>query len=156
MYIDTITLFNRKKGRHGDTWHPTVLHGVNINLDKGAIIKTYGPESDDQVILNIRYSGDHIITSNNPMNDYEPLFYTWLPPKEWQKLDDMSGSVTFASGTAFDFFWIGEWEGGSVIYDDNYGDMSFYDYMLQNYDFVFAITSVGYYSIIPHFEIAGR
>ena len=68
----------------------------------------------------------------------------------------MSGSVTFASGTAFDFFWIGEWEGGSVIYDDNYGDMSFYDYMLQNYDFVFAITSVGYYSIIPHFEIAGR
>ena len=38
MYQDTVTLFNRQESREGDTWHPTILYGVNLTVDKSALI----------------------------------------------------------------------------------------------------------------------
>lgn len=148
MYQDTVTLFNRKKVVDGDSWYPTVLHNVNLNMDKGMINKTYGEQSMDNAVLNVRYAmTDGEITVSDDI--------IWKPPKEWQRLADRTNMITFTSGKGFDFFWAGEWEGG-IEYDATYGDMSFYDYMLANYDYVFAVTGVGQFSVIPHFEITGR
>ena len=58
MYNDTITLFNRKESRSGDTWYPTVIHGVHLNMDKSAILAKYGAEAQDSASLHIRYIQD--------------------------------------------------------------------------------------------------
>lgn len=148
MYSDTITLFNRYESRLGDMWYPTVIKGVNLNIDKAAIIAKYGAESKDNAVLNIRYKvadGKVVIADK-----------VYLPPKEWdrQTNDKLAESLTFTSGKDFDFFMLGEYESTEPIADDDYID-GFYNYMNDNYDYVFAITSVAQYSVIPHFEIMG-
>ena len=77
MYRDTVTIFNRKKGRGGDTWYPTVLTGVNLNKDKGEIYARYGAESSDNAVLNVRYDsdGENIVINGR----------TWMQPKQWRK-----------------------------------------------------------------------
>lgn len=146
MYQDKITLFNRKPGGRGegDTWYPTVIDGVNLNIDRAAILAKYGTESQDNAMLSIRYQkdGDEIIVAGKP----------WMPPKEWDGTED---SLTFSSGNSFDFFWQGEWDGG-IVSDSDYGDEGFYSYMNRTHDYVFAISSVALYSVIPHFEIMGK
>ena len=145
LYNDTITLFNRYSNREGDTWYPTVIRGVNVNVDRAAIIAKYGAQSADSVVLNIRYSFDG---ENKTIAGK-----AWKPPKEWgeQTNDELANALTFASGTAFDFFYIGEWSDSSPVTDDD-----FYNYMNDKYDDVYAITSVGLYTVIPHFEILGK
>ena len=146
LYNKTITLFNRKKGERGqgDTWFPTVIKGVNLNIDRAAILAKYGAESQDNAALHIRYKkvGDEILIADKP----------WMPPMEWDGTED---SLTFASGTNFDFFWQGEWDGG-IVTDAEYLDEGFYGYMNRTHDFVFAVSSVAMYSVIPHFEIMGK
>ena len=146
MYNDTVTLFNRQKTANGDVWYPTVLEGVNLNMDRGAIVRQYGEQAQDNAVLNVRYK------ENNSAKIISPSII-WQAPKEWQRLIYKSGYITFAPG---DFFWAGEWPGTTPLSDDGYGDLSFYEYMTQNYDFVFNITSVGYFTVIPHFEVLGR
>lgn len=141
MYRDTVTLFNCKRGSDGDTWYPTVLTGVNLNKDKGAVIKQYGAESADNSILFVKYQNDGQIKVGNNV---------WLPPKEWQALADPTGYITFDPDG--DFFCDGIWTGTA----SDHGDQSFYEWMLSHYDFVYAITSVNYLSVIPHFEVTGR
>ena len=145
MYHDTITIFNRKKGREGDTWYPTVLTDVNLNKDKGEVIARYGPNSSDNAILNVRYEndGEDIIIGDKQ----------WIQPKQWQRSETPGAYLTFAAG---DFFWNGSWDGTTALYDGNYGDQTFYDYMLANYDDVFMVTSVGHFSVIPHLEVTGK
>lgn len=149
MYSGTVTLFNRYKSRLGDMWYPTVIHGVNIQIDKAAIIAKYGAESKDNAILNVRY---HIVDSNVMVGN-KPYF----PPKEWERQtnDKLSESITFTSGIDFDFFVLEEYPTKDPIADDDYID-GFYNYVNDEYDFVFAITSVAQYSAIPHFEIMGK
>lgn len=146
MHQDTITLFNRKKGERGqgDTWYPTVIKGVNLNIDRAAILAKYGAESQDNAALHIRYkkAGNEILVAEKP----------WMSPKEWDGTED---SLTFASGTNFDFFWMGEW-GGGIVTDADYLDEGFYGYMNRTKDYVFAVSSVAMYSVIPHFEIMGK
>lgn len=187
MYRDVVTVFNHQKTRNGDIWYPRILSGVNLNMDRGAIVAKYGEQSQDNAILNVRYKPDRAIPDVVPIEipidggTFEPwstgdvvdggsLDETisdvldggtfsgentamWVSPKAWAKLEDKSGYITFAAG---DFFWSGKWEGGTPLYDENYGDLSFFEYMAQNYDFVYRITNVSYFSVIPHFEIAGR
>ena len=148
MYCGTITLFNHYKSRLGDMWYPTVIHGVNIQIDKAAIIAKYGSESKDNAILNIHYN----TVSGQTTIDGKPYF----PPKEWERQtnDKLSETITFTSGVDFDFFMLGEYPTTNPIADDDYTD-GFYNYVNDEYDFVFAITSVAQYSAIPHFEIMG-
>lgn len=144
MYKDTITLFNRKSGgTKGDTWYPTVIKNVNLNIDRASILAKYGAESQDNAVLHIKYQrdGENILVAGKP----------WMPPKEWDKTED---SLTFTSGNQFDFFWQGEW-GGGIVSDADY-DEGFYEHMNRTHDYVFAITSAAKYSVIPHFEIMGR
>lgn len=151
MYQDTITLFNRKPGERGqsDTWYPTVIKGVNLLVDRAAIMAKYGPESKDSASLHIRYqakNGEIAIVCDS--ETVKP----WMPPKEWDRTED---SLTFSGGTKFDFFWKGEWNEG-IVTDEEYLDEGFYGYMNRTKDNVFAISSVARYTVIPHFEIMGK
>ena len=151
MYNDTVTLFNRCKSSEGDTWYPAILTGVNLNMDKAAIVAKYGAESQNKAVLNIRYQ---IVDGNKMVGDKK-----WLPPKEWsrQVSESLADLITFADGQLFDFFYVGDWGNEELIADDAYGVDGFYNYMNKQYDYVFAITSVGGpYSAIPHFEILGK
>lgn len=150
MYRDTVTLFCQYKDQQKNiTWYPSVLHNVNLNIDKAAIIAKYGAESKDNAVLNVRYkkNGTDIYVGNK----------IWLPPKEWdsQTNDLLPSSLTFTSGQEFDFFYAGEWKDEEPVNDADYGIDGFYNYMNRHYDYVFAVTSVAEYSVIPHFEIMG-
>lgn len=150
MYKDTVTLFCQYKDqRKNITWYPSILRNVNLNLDKAAIIAKYGAESKDNAVLNVRY---HLGEVNVMVGKK-----IWLPPKEWDKQtnDLLPGSLTFTDGQEFDFFYVGEWQDEEPIGDEDYGIDGFYNYMNHYYDYVFAITSVARYSVIPHFEIMG-
>lgn len=144
MYNDTITLFNRKKGSAatGDTWYPTVIRNVNLNIDRAAILAKYGPKAKDSAMLSIRYTreGEDILIAGKP----------WMPPKAWDGTED---SLTFNPDG--DFFWLGEWDGG-IVSDADYSTEGFYGYMNRKHDFVFAVSSSAQYSVIPHFEIMGK
>lgn len=149
MYNRTITLFNRYDSRLGDTWYPTVLKNVDLNIDKASIVARYGAESTDNAILHVKYEliGGEIYIQGKK----------WLPPKKWdnQINEDLPNSLTFTDGSKYDFFYFGEWD-TTPISESNYPE-GFYGYMNTNYDFVFAITSVGGpYTVIPHFEILGK
>ena len=149
MYADTITLFNRYDTGAGDVWFPTVLKGVDLNVDKAAIIAKYGENSGDNARLHIRCGiDDGAITVGDK---------TYLPPKVWktQSRNQAASSVTFASGQSFDFFVVGEWGDTGAISDDDYLE-GFYSFCNNVYDFCFAITSVAMYSVIPHFEIMAK
>ena len=148
MYNDTVTLFNRYQSRLGDTWYPSILRGVQLDMDKAAIIAKYGPESSDNAVLHVKY---RIVDGKKMVGDK-----LWLPPKEWIHApnDDYSNFLTFNDGTDFDFFMFGEWEGGETPISD---EDNFYNDLNKRYDYVFAITAVGGpYKTIPHFEIMGR
>lgn len=149
MYEKTITLFNHYKSRLGDMWYPTVIHNANLMIDKAAIIAKYGAESKDNAILNIHYQNKdgQIMIEGKP----------YLPPKEWdrQTNDKLAKSITFTSGIDFDFFMLGEYGSTEPIADDDYTE-GFYNYLNNEYDYVFAITSVGGpYTTIPTFQIMG-
>lgn len=148
MYSDKITLFNHYKSRLGDMWYPTVIDGVNLLIDKAAIVAKYGAESKDNAVLNIVYQSiDGVIMVNEK---------PYLPPKEWEQLtnDKLSEYITFTSGTDFDFFMLGEFPTTNPIADNDFID-GFYNYINDKYDYVFAVTSVAKYTAIPHFEIMG-
>lgn len=150
MYNDTVTLFCRDYDRSGSTWYPFVLHSVHLNMDKSAIIAKYGANSEDAAMLNIHYRKD--------VTDIYVGDKIWKPPIEWNKLpdEDKQNTITFTSGQHYDFIWFGEWKDANPAHDTDYSG-NFYQYMRDNYDYVFAITSVGGpYSVIPHFEIMGR
>ena len=150
MFTDTITVFNYyKDSLKNVTWYPTVIHGVNLLIDKAAIVAKYGAESKDNALLNIHYQ----TVDGQIMVDGKP----YLPPKEWERQTNymLVDSVTFTSGTYFDFFMLGEYPTTTPIADDDYID-GFYNHVNDEYDYVFAITSVAKYTAIPHFEIMGK
>ena len=150
MYKDVITIFNRKEGDEGDTWYPTVIRNVQLNMDRAAILAKYGAQSSDSAVLNVRYKkdGEKIIIAGK----------RWLPPKQWESQLDHSEAVTFTTGDRFDFFWLGDWGSEDPVQDaDYFADTDFYTYMNRTHDYVFAVSSVGGpYSVIPHFEILGK
>ncbi len=117
-------------------------------MDKASIMAKHGAESKDNAVLNIRYQ----IAGNGKIVDGKQYF----PPKEWkrQTTERLPATVTFTSGTNFDFFMLGDYGSKEPISDDDYTD-GFYNEMNRLHDYVFAITSVAEYSVIPHFEIMG-
>lgn len=155
MYSKTVTIFNYyESATAGDAyWYPHVLSNVDLNTDRGAIIKKYGADTSDNAQLHILYgtnqSGQKVIA------DKDSNAVPWIPPKEWKKQTNDLLSETLTFSPEDDFFWEGEWDKGIVSDDDYRG--GFYQYMNQNKDNVFKITSVGGpYSLIPHFEILAK
>lgn len=156
MYDSTVTIFCYYESSTAAVWYPHILSGVHLETDRGQILKKYGIDSTDKAELHIAYTekdGQKVIT------DAAGKELIWLPPKAWAKQvnDDLSDSITFNPTT--DFFWKGEWTGGSPVNDEDYADRlaeGFYAYMNRENDFVFLITTAGGpYTVIPHFEILG-
>ncbi len=155
MYDRKITLFNYCENPEAEDayWYPHVLSNVDLNTDRGAIIKKYGNDAADKAQLHILYGTDQ--TGQKVIPDKDGNAVSWLPPKEWKKQagDRLMNSLTFSLES--DFFWEGSWEGGVVADSDYRG--GFYQYMNNNEDNVFKITSVGGpYDLIPHFEILAK
>lgn len=158
MYSKTVTVFNYYESKTtGDAyWYPHVLFGVDLITDKGAILKKYGPDVTDNAQLHVIY----YMHATYPEGTRKLIatksgLVLWVPPKEWknQTNDLLSKTITFSPES--DFFWEGEWDKG-VVKDDDYRG-GFYQYMNQNKDNVFKITSVGGpYILIPHFEILAK
>ena len=148
MYKDTVTLFNRYVDSMGNTmWFPHVLTNVNFNADKSVIVSKYGEESKDNAVLNIKY---HLRGLTKMVNG-KP----YLNPKDWERQvnDELSKSITFSQGNDFDFFMLGDYGSEEMIKDDK---GTFFRDIQQEYDNVYAITSVAEYTVIPHFEIVGK
>lgn len=150
MFNDTVTIFNRLHSKNGDKWYPHVLHNVKVNADKSSIIAKYGAESTDTASLIVHYK--HV--------DGEKMIdgIRFLPPKEWTRQEEgMHGdSITFNdNATYFDFFIMGEWGNSEPINDNDY-DKGFYNELNSKLDYCYAITSVGCFNIIPHFEIMAK
>lgn len=148
MYTDKITLFNFYRSSLGDIWYPHLIENCNLLIDKSAIVAKYGAESKDNAILNIRYCfADGIIMIGD-----KPYF----SPKEWERQtnDKLADSITFESGENFSFFMLGEYPELTPIKDEDYD--GFFEYVSENYDFVFVVTSSAMYKVIPHFEITGK
>ena len=57
MYNATVTVFNYYESSTTGIgiWYSHVLSGVDLNTDKGAILKKYGPDSTDNAELHIAY-----------------------------------------------------------------------------------------------------
>lgn len=148
MYSETVTIFNRYESRLGDMWYPTVLNGVNLVSDKSAIVQRYGEQSKDNVVLNVKYTtlNDCIFVDGKQ----------YMTPKEWDRQvnDMLPETITFTPGEKFDFFIVGKYS-EEIVNDDDYRD-GFYNYMNNQFDDVYAITSVSKLSVIPHFEIVGK
>lgn len=147
MYQDTITLFNRT----GDFWRATVLHNVDLNVDQAALLAKYGADSKDKASLHIRYvPGD-----DGPLVQHSQTSYLVKEPKAYTGEGDTIAFRPASRGEVVDFFLVGVWGEGPVINDGDYAS-GFFDYLSSTRDGVYTITSVGRYSVIPHFEILGR
>lgn len=146
FYCDTITLFNKYNVNDSITWYATVIHNVHLMIDKAAMIATYGEQSQDNARVFIRYSGN----KNNAIIESKK----YVLPKQWKALNEseLGEYLTFAFGNEFDFIYAGEWDGDTVIDDEDYTN-GFYNYMNRKYDNVFSISNVTQYSLLPHFEI---
>ena len=148
MYKDTVTLFNRYVDSMGNTmWFPHVLTDVNINIDKAVINSKYGEESKDNAVLNVKF------TVKDNKNNVGNLVY--LNPKEWERQvnDELPNFITFKGGNDFDFFVVGKYDSEEFIEDEK---GTFFREIQQEYDYVFAVTSVAKYDLISHFEILGK
>lgn len=146
MYRDSITLFMRKPSNGVDTWKAARLENVDLNADRGAIIRQYGANSTDTAQLHIKYT-----VANNQIKIGR---YTYLEPKKYTQSSTDDG-ITLASGNNFGFFIEDEWDGSNTISDADYPD-GFYNYANQRFGRCYAITSVARYSVIPHFEVLAK
>lgn len=148
MYSETVTVFNKLQQGQVITWYPTVLHNVDLNVDKGANVTKTGLESADTAKLHIKYTvvdGDITIKGKK-----------YKRPKEWtaQAAGVHADTITFASK---DFFIRGEYTETPVNDADPAYKPGFYDYINKTHDDVYLITTVGGpYKLIPHFEIGGK
>lgn len=155
MYDRTVTVFVNYESKTANVWYPFVLSGVDLNTDRGAILKKYGADSTDNAELHVAC----VLSDGNPyIKDASGDFLPYLTRKEWEKQtnDNLAESITFGAG---DFIMLGEWTGG-IVNDDDYTDrryQGFYAYLNDLYDNVYMITSVSsLYTVIPHLEILGK
>ena len=153
MYDRTVTVFNFYESETTGKayWYPHMLKNVDLNLDRGEIIKKYGPDSTDNAELHISYEADDETIC---ITDSKGKKLLWMSPKAWksQTNDRLEKSITFGPN---DFFTWGEWP-EDIIEEDSYTD-GFYHYLNSKKDYVFKITTVnGPYVVIPHFEITGK
>lgn len=154
MYLNTVTVFNRYESPTDETltWYVHTLPNVDLNTDRGLILKKYGPDSSDQAQLHIRC---RIENGKLYVLDSSGVWLPWLSPKVWENLtnDELQNHLTFGDN---DFFIKGAWGGEAIIDDSDYRS-GLYEFLNRTRDYVYKITSAsGAYSLIPHFEILGR
>ena len=148
MYDKTVTVFNKYTDKNDAIyWYPHVISGVTLITDKAANIAKTGLDTADTANLLVPFKvreGERIVCN-----------LSYLTPKVWKTTENKENSITFSTG---DIFLEGEYP-ETVIADEDYTSRTnkgFYDYLNKKMDNVFLITSVGSYTLIPHFEIGGK
>ena len=150
MFNDTVTIFNRWRstGLLGEMWYPTVLHGVELQTDRAAIVAKYGDQCADRALLFVHYQTDEEGRKMVGGKEY-------LPPRAWNAEGEPDWAVTFAPGEAFDFFVEGAWPDETPVLDSDY-PRGFFDHMNRTRDGVYAVTQASVFKVIPHIEVVGR
>lgn len=154
MYDKKVTLFNRYKDEDDNVfWKPTILHNVTLHMNKASNISTSGLENADSAKMHVKYKlkEGNMFVSVSENEDKQLVF-----PKEYQRAKDKSNLITFQNEN--DFFIIGTFP-ESIVDDNDYCENAtngFQDYMCENYDNVFTITTSDYFTMIPHVEIGGK
>ena len=133
----TVTLFNRSYNAETEEekYCPTLLEGVDLVETKGANVSKSGMDSADAVKLYI---------------DFTNLAKPYLSPKAWDVLpeEEKRNYITFHSTE--DFFVKGD------LTDVELPEESVYEWMHENFDDVYKVTTVDKYEdILPHFEVGG-
>lgn len=132
MYSDTVTVYNL----HNGTWIPAVLKNVDVNLDKSKIIKQYGENSNDNLMLHVRYC-----QKNNNVYIGKYKYVAAYAGEE--------NTVAFLSGNEYSILRIGS-------YTDSVKDADYIGGFYNNLSNAYIITSCAIYSVIPHFEISAK
>lgn len=148
MFTDTVTVFNRLHKSDMDWWYPTVLTGVELQVDRSAMVSKYGAQTADRAALHIKWkpgAGGSIVVGGKE----------FLTAKAWQQRGEPHKTITFAAGEAFDVFMAGAWNGIDIIKDTDYS-RGFYDWLNKTRDGVYSISSVSFFKVVPHFEVTGK
>jgi hypothetical protein len=151
VFGDTVTIFNRRHTKDGDTWYPHVLHGVEFENDKASIMQRYGVNFSDSAMI--------VINCKETQEGIEVEGIPYLPPKQWAGLgeDGAATHITFNDNAQlFDFLIKGDYGGMEAVKDSDYKG-GFYTYMNRAFDYCYCITGVGGpYKLIPHFRILAK
>ena len=144
MYRDTITAFNY----HAATgrWYPSIISGADLLTTKVNSATTAGDSNADTVDIIIHCTADKRIPTSAGMKSY-------MGPKEYASCDTPAQHITFAPEC--DFIFAGAWSDTEPLTDDDY-DEGLYHALNAEHDGIYLISSVGLYSLLPHFEIGGR
>lgn len=144
MYRDIITVFNyhAASGR----WFPSVVPGADLLVTKSHSATTAGGNNSDTVEIIIHCTADKRVSTSEGMKSY-------TGPKEYARCDDPAQHITFAPEC--DFIFAGVWLDTVPLIDDDY-DEGLYHAMNAERDGIYLISSAGFYSLLPHFEIGGR
>lgn len=133
----TVTLFNRSFNAETEeeTYYPTLLDGVDLVETKGANVSKSGMDSADAVKLYI---------------DFANMAKQYLSPKAWDALPDEEKQDYITFHPTEDFFVKGD--RSDVELPEEY----VYEWMYENFDDVYKVTTVDKYEdILPHFEVGG-
>ncbi len=133
----TVTLFNRSFNAETEeeTYYPTLLEGVDLVETKGANVSKSGMDSADAVKLYI---------------DFANMAKQYLSPKAWDALPDEEKQDYITFHPTEDFFVKGD--RSDVELPEEY----VYEWMYENFDDVYKVTTVDKYEdILPHFEVGG-
>ena len=144
MFVSTITVFNYHEATK--TWYLSMITGVHLLSAKSSTGTTTGVNNGDTVEVIVRCAKDRSITTSIGKKQY-------VAPKEYGKSENPEDLITFTPET--DFIYSGEWENLTPIPEDEESQGLYYE-MNDEHDGVFAITSAGFFGLLPHFEIGGR
>jgi hypothetical protein len=136
MYIDTATIFNLYSDETGDYWYSTLLENCEFQITKGTNARVTGFENADAVSLHV--TADCTVK-------------TFLKPKEWLASTDKADNYTFGKK---DFFIKGDYT--EIVIDDADYTKGLYETLKQQLDDVYNVTTVDYFTLIPHIEVGGR
>ena len=133
----TVTLFSRSYNAdtEEEKYYPTLLEGVDLVETKGANVSKSGMDSADAVKLYI---------------DFANLAKQYLLPKAWDALPEEEKQNYITFHPTEDFFVKGDHT------DVELPEESAYEWMHENFDDVYKVTTVDKYEdILPHFEVGG-
>ena len=136
FYNDTVTLFNKclDENTGEELWFPKVFEGVNLVETKGNHIKETGLENADSAKLYLMGK----------------LLDSYVTQIEWEKLSEADKMIYYTFAPGKDFFVKGD-KSDVLITDD------FYQYMKENCDSVYKVTTVDHYSdVMKHMEVGGK
>lgn len=137
MFNLTITLFCLHAE---ETWHPVVIPGCQLIVDRAARREKAGLDNADGAKLFIQKA------------QLDKLGIRVTGPKEYDAQTDVHGKIAFHEG--IDFFLNGSFPEDPLA-DEAYPS-GLYDYLNRVRDGVYLITSAAEYYVIPHWEITGK